>query len=287
MTNNKVNWLFHSISKEFSLLSSISIGVFLFILFFQPFTLAAVDFNNRLLIIAGFGVIVFLFMVIGRIILPRIVKKATDNKQEAILPSYLRNFITLVLTSVSFAFYLKYIGGINISFYIMFKIVIICLVPAMALRIYDTTNSLKRQNKALESELLHIQHQINNLEEINKQKVIEFISENNAETLSLQVNDVIMINSANNYVEVVYLEEDLVKKKLIRNTLKNVANLINQYSNFMRCHRTCIVNIHYAKSLTKKLNNYWLSLKGYDEPIAVSRQHMMLIREAIPGHRDE
>lgn len=259
----------------------------MFILFFQPFTLKSLDFNNRLLIIAGFGIIVFLFMVIGRIILPRIVKKATDNKQEAILPSYMRNFITLTLTSAAFAFYLKYVGGINISFYIMFKIVVICMVPSMLLRIYDTITNLKQQNKVLESEIIHKQHQIKNMEDKNEQKVIEFISENNSEKLSVQVNDVIMINSANNYVEVVYIDEDAVKKKLIRNTLTNIAHLINQYTNFIRCHRTCIVNIHFAKSLTKKFNNYWLSLKGYEESIAVSRQHLMHIREAIPGYRDE
>ena len=76
-------------------------------------------------------------------------------------------------------------------------------------------------------------------------------------------------------------EGDNYKKKLIRNTLKNIELQIKQYSNFLRCHRICIVNLHYIEKLVRYNNNHWLSIKGFEEPVPVSRQYLLKIKEAL------
>ena len=58
------------IKHDLKVLFSIGLGVFLFVLFFQPFELNHFTFNNRLLFLAGFGAIVFLVMVFFHIVLP-------------------------------------------------------------------------------------------------------------------------------------------------------------------------------------------------------------------------
>jgi len=77
------------------------------------------------------------------------------------------------------------------------------------------------------------------------------------------------------------MEGNHIKKKLIRNTLKNTELHIKQYSNFIRCHRTCIVNMHYIEKLNHDYNSYWLKIKGYDEKIPVSRQYLLKLKEAL------
>ena len=64
--NKKLEQILFLIKEDRKLFLSISFGVFLFVLFFQPFLIDHVDFNNMLLIVAGLGGIVFLFMVMVR-----------------------------------------------------------------------------------------------------------------------------------------------------------------------------------------------------------------------------
>jgi len=286
-TNNKLHQIYLSIRKEFVVYMGISLGAFLFILFFQPFTLEKFDFNNRLLFIAGLGAIVFLFMVIVRIVFPGLIQKVPKNEYKTVLPSYLSGFIMLALNTVAFAFYLKYVGVVSITFYVMFKIVLICLVPPFILSIYDAFNELRRQNELLLKDKKRLQSHVEKFEEINLNKTIAFISESSAEKLNLIVADVAMIKSADNYVEIVYKEEEHFKKKLIRNTLKNIEQQLKQYANFIRCHRTCIINVNYIENLNRRFNNYWLSIKDYTEQVAVSRQYLMQIRETILSKRGE
>jgi DNA-binding LytR/AlgR family response regulator len=279
--NSKINQLVQVLNQKLSLLISISFGIFLFILFFQPFPLERFDFNNRLLIIAGFGGIVFLFMLLIRIVFPWMIQKSNQNPNEPVLTSYLNGFIILALCSVAFVFYLRYVGSVRISFYIVFKVVLICLAPPVALKLYDVNKELFQQNESLVSERKIIQKQIEKYEEDNLNKSIEFISETSTENLNLLIAEVIFIQSADNYVEIAYMECDTFKKKLIRNTLKNIELQIKQYSNFIRCHRTCIVNMHYIEKLNQDYGSHWITIKGYQEKIPVSRQYLLKLREAL------
>ena len=269
--NNKFNQLVQLLNEKLRLLLSISFGIFLFILFFQPFPLDRFDFNNRLLFVAGFGAIVFLFMFLFRIAFPWMIQKSHQNGNESVLTSYLNGFIILTLCSVAFAFYLRYVGFVSISFYIIFKVVLICLAPPVVLKLYDVNKELIQQNESLISERKIIQEQVEKYEEGNLNKSIEFISETNTENLNLLVAEVVFIQSADNYVEIVYMEGENLKKKLIRNTLKNVELQIKQYSNFIRCHRTCIVNMHYIEKLNQDYSSHWITIKGYHERIPVER----------------
>jgi hypothetical protein len=258
----------------------ISLGVFLFVLFFQPFPLDQFDFNNRLLFVAGLGTIVFLLMIF-RIILPWRAQINNLEDIEHIVPSFLGDFLLLVSNSVAFAFYLRYVGGIEISFYIMFKVVLISLVPLVIIRISESFRELKYQNESLVKHQKNLQKQLEKYEDDLLSKSLEIISENRNENLKLQIADIAFIRSADNYVEVFHREGDDFKKELIRSTLKNIEHQIKPYSNFVRCHRTCIVNTHFIEKLNKSFNNYWLSLKKIDEKLPVSRQYLLAIREVL------
>ncbi len=279
--NNKINQLVQLLNEKLILFVSISFGIFLFVLFFQPFPPSRFDFNNNLLFITGLGAIVFLSMFLVRIIFPWLKKNNSPNNNNTALPSYMSGFIILAISSVAFPFYLHYVGYVSISFYVVFKAVLICLAPPIILAIYDKLKEFKQQNESLVTEKKTIQKKVEKYEEDILNKSIDFISENNAENLSLLIAEVVFIKSADNYVEIVYMEGDHFKKKLIRNTLKNIELQIKQYSNFIRCHRTCIVNTHYIERLNSIYNNHSLIIRGYDESLPVSRQYFIKVKEAL------
>jgi DNA-binding LytR/AlgR family response regulator len=165
----------------------------------------------------------------------------------------------------------------------MFKIILICLGPTFILRLYDVLNELRHTNDTLLKERKRLLKQLGKYEENDQNRTITFVSENSSEQLDLLLSDIALIKSADNYVEIIYKQAGDFKKKLMRNTLRNIEQQIKQYANFIRCHRTCIINMNYVKGLKRKYNNYWLYIKDFIEQIPVSRQYLMLIKEALPN----
>lgn len=279
--NSISNLIFSLLNEKLKIFLSISFGIYIFILFFQPFPIYHFDFNNKLLVVAGLAFIVFLILVLVRIVFPVVFYHNPQSDQEPIIPIYLSGLLFIVLTSVAFAFYLRYVGQVPISFFIMSKIAMICLAPPAILTLLDELKDLKYHNELLIVEKKIIQKQVKKYEEDILNKYISFFSENNNENLTLLVSEVALVKSADNYVEIVYKEGDILKKKLIRNTLKNIYQQLSQYNNFIRCHRICIVNIHHIEKLHREFNNYWLSVKGSNEQIPVSRQYILKLKEIL------
>jgi DNA-binding LytR/AlgR family response regulator len=279
--SKKLDQFINDLKEELSRLLSISFGVFLFVLFFRPFPFTDFDFNNSLLFVGGLGTIVFLIMVLVRITIPGILRRNNPDGNELFLPSYFNGFIIFLLSSVAFVFYLRYVGLVGITFFITFKVVLICLAAPVTLTVIDLVNELKQQNEVLIVEKKIIQKQIEKYEGDILNKSIDFPSENNSEKLTLQISELALIKSADNYVEIIYKQGDNYKKKLVRNTMKNIELQIKQYSNFLRCHRVCIVNLHYVEKLNRSNHNHWLTIKGFNEPVPVSRQYLLKLKEAV------
>jgi DNA-binding LytR/AlgR family response regulator len=272
--------------QDLRLFLSISFGVFLFILFFEPFPLQIYDFNNRLIFVAGYAAIFFVFMNITGIVFRW---STADNGKiihEPVLASYLEGFILFILNSVSTAFYLRYVADVLITFPIMVKALIIGMIPTVSLWMHDSYIELLHRNKSLVREKEQIQEKVELYADEFQNKTVEFLSEYKDENLKLNASDVILIKSANNYVEIVFHSGDTVKKQLIRNTLRNIEQILKPYSFFVRCHRICIVNTLFVEKINKKFNNIWVDIIGYDEQIPVSRQYLLKLQENIPG-RDE
>src|SRR5690606_22617273 len=117
----------------------------------------------------------------------------------------------------------------------MIKVVLISSVPLVVLRLNEIIVALKQQNKSLIKEKKTVQKQVEKLEEDYLNKTVEFISESGSENFDLPIADVAFIKSADNYVEIVFREGDRLRKKLLRNTLKNIEQQLRPYSNFIRC----------------------------------------------------
>jgi hypothetical protein len=280
--NIRIERLIQKLRDELGLFLSISFGVFLFVLFFQPFPLDSLDFNGSLVYIAGFGGIIFMVIALFRTLLPGLMREnGPDDESRKLIPSYLKGFLILLISAAAFEFYLRYVGSVGINFFISLKVSLICLAPPVILGFYDRIITLQQQNDTLILEKKIIQKQVEKYEEDYLNKSVEFISENINENFSLLVAEVVFIRSADNYVEIVYKEGEGLKKRLIRNTLKNIEQQIRQYSNFIRCHRICIVNVHFIEKLVRNNENHLLIIKGFNEQLPVSRQYLIKLKETL------
>ncbi len=279
MSDSAINQFVNLSKKYFKTYLGISISVFLFILFFQPFTTINFEYENKLLFIAGFGIIIFLTQVVVQIIFqPYLSRQKTENEDNSLLNS-IYYFSMLALTSVAFVFYIRYVGHTIITFNTVLRVIIICLSIPVTIHLKNLHQGMHMRYKKLLQESMLLQDQVKQFSERYANRFIELNSENESDNIRIQVSDIIFVKSADNYVEVGFRDGAELKKKMIRNTLKNVEKQLKEFNNFIRTHRSSVVNIQYVDKLHKNFNTYWLSLDGTNETVPVSRQYLMAVKD--------
>lgn len=190
-------------------------------------------------------------------------------------------FIYIALCTVALIFYLRYVGSVTITFFIVFKTVLVCFIPPVTTRLYDMFRKLKEENDTLQSQKKVVQEQVYRYEEEVLNRTVQFVSGDKSEILALKVAEIALVRSADNYVEVIFKDGENFKRSLIRNTLKNIELQLKDYSYFIRCHRTSIFNRYFVEKLSRSYNNNWITIKGFHEKIPVSRQYIIAVREAL------
>jgi hypothetical protein len=256
----------------------VSLGVFLYLLFFQPFHFKNTDFDNQHLIIAGFAAITFVLLCILRILIPSLFQKYFAGETWTYTKELLLNVLFWVLNSVAFSFFARYVGGVGITFHTAIIIILISLSAMVIVIVINQFSVLNNQVKQL-TELSGITREYETGQ--GKDVEIAFESENKSEYFKITLEQIMLIKSANNYIEVIYKTGDKVSRRLIRNTIKNTEDFFSKYPALVRCHRSCIVNKNYIQKLEKGSDGLKLALFDYPQEIHVSRLYALKVKEAL------
>ena len=89
--------------------------------------------------------------------------------------------------------------------------------------------------------------------------LISFYDERGELQLSVTKENLLYIESADNYIYIWYMKGNLPKKLILRNTLKRTAELLVD-TNVMRCHRGYMVNMEQVKVLRREKDSFYLEL---------------------------
>lgn len=103
---------------------------------------------------------------------------------------------------------------------------------------------------------------------------IVLTSESGKEQLSVQPDQLLYIESVGNYVEVHWLNLAQPQKTVLRSTLKEVADALASYPQFLRCHRAFLVNLSAVSQTEGNARGYQLTLTGSTTKIPVSRSYL-------------
>jgi DNA-binding LytR/AlgR family response regulator len=91
----------------------------------------------------------------------------------------------------------------------------------------------------------------------------------------------ILVQSAENYVEIQYLAGGAGTKKLLRATVKSIEDQLRPFSQMIRCHRSYIINMDHVIKLHREYGRIYLKMNGIEENIPVSRQYLLGITNAL------
>ncbi len=106
---------------------------------------------------------------------------------------------------------------------------------------------------------------------------IEIQGEGNYEGLRLLLNDLISIQSSDNYIEVFYLSGQVLKKTLIRNKLSVIENTFPQ---LIRTHRSYIINPYHFQSWNIEKGKHFLLL-SQEIKVPVSKTYLEALKSEL------
>lgn len=147
----------------------------------------------------------------------------------------------------------------------------ISIMPITVLILVHYIYVIKKQIKVTSQ----INQRISEIDNIaDSSETITILGNNKRDNISLVQRELLYIQSADNYVDVYYLENGSIKHDLLRNTLSNIEEQISvKARGIIRCHSSYIVNTDNIESLSGNASGYKVSIKGVNILIPISRKY--------------
>jgi len=99
---------------------------------------------------------------------------------------------------------------------------------------------------------------------------ISRIKTDTKEEFVINLNNLVYVEAQENYSKIIWVEDDQVKEKLLRVTLKKIEGQLVDEA-IVRCHRSYIINTEVNFDIGGNSNGYWLKLNLLDHTIPISR----------------
>ena len=101
------------------------------------------------------------------------------------------------------------------------------------------------------------------------------------ESVTLQISHLLYIEAVGNYVKVCHLRSDEVRTDMLRATMKQMEETLQDYPMIVRCHRAFLVNLGQVEQIVSHSGSTQLLIKHCHESLPVSRSNMAQVRAAI------
>jgi len=104
---------------------------------------------------------------------------------------------------------------------------------------------------------------------------------NTNESVTLEISDLLYIEAVGNYVKVCQLQENDVHTHMIRATMKQMEDALQNYPMIVRCHRAFMVNLGQVEQISSNSRAMQLIMRHSHDAIPVSRSNVNKLKELI------
>jgi len=208
------------------------------------------------------------------VVVSRLIMLAYTKKNDLYLWQYLIwILVEIVAMSLFYTLFSKYIPkeGLDRDILEIFRqstinTSLVLLLPYAILWLYfswrDKNNLLEKLAKAEPNV------------EVAKKNLVAFPDEKGELKISIMLENLLYVDSADNYATIHYLNKSKLSHYLIRNSLKWMEENLTKDSPLVRCHRSYIVNLDKVKVLRKTKEGIFLELDTDNTPdIPVSKTY--------------
>ncbi len=255
--------------------------IFLFLALLQPFGYSNIPSTiNKWLFAFGYGLVTGIVLGLYHFTFYQLFKLGIIKLEKyKVWHSILNIFgIILLIGIANYFFSLLVFTGFRLTWHDFFAFLsytmIVGIFPAIFIPFYTYFKLLKKNTL--------VSKEINKLScpKINGNESIKIVFSAKENTLTLPKNQILFFMAQGNYIQVVYSDENHSKiKKMIRATMKSLEENLKDHPEFLRVHRSYIVNKNKIDKSTGNAQGITLFLKDTNETIPVSRKFIPVIKK--------
>jgi len=270
------DFLFYSTTKyKLALCVSITTFFYCFLIFFLPFGVDNYNPNHKytfkfLFEIFKFAAAICAFASLNEFVLRPLLFKTTSLK--GIINWSL--WTLLLLSTITFLTY-NYLGNWHDYLWVSYLGFLINTSAVLIFPIIGTFFFFRY--RILQHKIDHILTTKGTF--IDGNLLIDFKGQGSSDQITLAISSFLYGKAQNNYVELYYLEENQMKKFLIRSSLHNLVNSIHTPA-VARCHRSYMVNLLAVKAIKGGSQEVNLFLEPFDIAVPASKSY----KDAVLKH---
>ncbi|MBW1297350.1 LytTR family DNA-binding domain-containing protein [Aquimarina litoralis] len=251
-----------SIKHHLLIALGLAIWIFIFLYFTEPLDVNEFGPSEKLIYLPFYGIVGAICYISLLPIQQVLFKKNNDHwslLQEII---FLSLFIILgLILSRSFYLYVVMHDEQNpyTLWYHLKRIYVPAVITILPIVIIGRWSFGKYKNKKLEDQKIEIK------------------GAGNYESLRLFFNQILCIQSSDNYIEISYLDADQIKKQLIRNKLSSIAS---DFPELLQTHRSFLINPFHFKQWKTEKGKIGLLLTHHIE-IPISKTYLPKVKDQL------
>ncbi|ADR20461.1 hypothetical protein MATR_19190 [Marivirga tractuosa] len=260
------------------------IFTFLLILLFRPLGFNSLPLNYVVAFALGFGLIASILVWFTVKLLKFIAPQWMDEDSWTLGKEILLIFTVLVFIVLTIFFIFFSINVTEHSPWELFRTVFVKTLlfsafPILFMVLFEQYNYQRKQLKEAEKLNQKVKAENGDLDVIHS-----VTAENGQLVLQLKTNEILWAQSDGNYLELFYLNEAKeIKKELIRNRLKNLADQLPN-DTFFHCHKSFLINLLQVQKVQGNARNFEVILRYSNNPIPVARSKSSELKEKINRH---
>ena len=101
------------------------------------------------------------------------------------------------------------------------------------------------------------------------------------ERVTIEISNLLYIEAVGNYVKVMQIREGEVKTNMLRATMKQMEDELQDYSMVVRCHRAFMVNLGQVEQISSNSRAMQLVMRHSHDTIPVSRSNVNKLKELL------
>ncbi len=266
-------------------------GVFVFAVLYllKPFGMMALVKPLVLWFAIVFGLVTFVVLIFSTILIPYFIPTLFDETKWTVGKEIIFVLLTVLLISICNFLTNNFLQDIDLNlsiFFIFFAITLFigflpisCMVMLkQQILLNKYQHKTKQFNDILNEKVNSKAHKVTLTETHISEKTINLIGDYQAETLFVTPENLYFLSSADNYVRIIYSINGSISIILFRCTLKKMENTLAEFNDFMRCHRSYIVNISKIEKTVASGNGIKLKLKNIEELVPVGETFLKNIK---------
>ena len=223
-----------------------------------------------------YGFIVISISLIFSLLLPEVFPNIFNSEKWNVQKTLVLFLVTVLTITITITIFVYFFDNPNnkhffpFFFTIIIRSITLSFFPIVLL-IFYSEKILYKKNHLHAIEIIHELKTNQQSKQKQTKNVIYTFAENTKDEIKITENELLYIKAEGNYCRLVYVKKSILLKHLIRNSLKEIEQIISKSNHFLRCHKSYIINLHKISDVTGNAKGYLFHLNETQYRIPVSR----------------